>query len=258
MHTDRHFPATLVKLPEGCSDRRASFYLAAEEWVAEKFVECNDASPLSYLFTWQLGPTVVMGRNQVLEQEVDVDFCHTHNIYMVRRHSGGGAIYADMGNIMISLITDAGSVESLFEEYSNAVASLLQSLGAPAVVSGRNDIMLSWSNGSNGSDGLNSSNGKVCGNAFYHRTKSNIVHGTMLYDTDYDLMLGALRPPMEKLKRHGVESVRQRTTLLKDCLSIGIGQLRSHIEHTLTSSVVSLSAHDVQQIEKIEQNYYNL
>lgn len=234
-----HFPALLVKFPDGCEGRRATFFLAAEEYIA------GWGSGGCYLFTWQLSPTVVMGRNQVAENEVDIAFCHEHNIDVVRRHSGGGAIYADRGNIMISLITEAGPVEPLFKEYSIRIADMLTAFGATAEATGRNDVVVEGSNGSNG--------GKVCGNAFYHMTHSNIVHGTMLFDTDFDMMMGALRPPIEKLKRHGVESVRQRVALLKDYLPFGVTELRGKIEENLTAGIIPLTDKDIKEIEKIEQ-----
>lgn len=245
-----HFPATLVVFPEGYGARRAAFYLAAEEYVAGLVSNdrCRGAERQSYLFTWILAPTVVFGRNQVVRNEIDVDFCRRHNIDVVRRKSGGGAIYADGGNIMTSLITEGGPIEPLFQEYSEKVAAMLSSFGAPAIATGRNDIVVQQDGGR--------VSGKVCGNAFYHLPLSNIVHGTMLYDTDFDLMMGALLPPTEKLKRHGVESVRQRVTLLKDYLSFDVNVLRKGIETSLTSGTLMLTQEDISQIEDMEQLYY--
>ena len=162
---EQHFPACFVELPSYTEHRRAPFYLAAEEYIAQTLPVDN------YLFSWQLGPTVVMGRNQVAHQEVDLDFCRREGIDVVRRKSGGGAIFADSRNIMWSLITGEGAVEPLFVEYAEKVARALNKLGADVELSGRNDIVLR--------DG-----GKICGNAFYHLPNRNIVHGTMLYDTN--------------------------------------------------------------------------
>ena len=119
IETPAHFPACYVAFPEGYEFRRAAFYLAAEEYVARTLPEGN------YLFTWRLRPTVVMGRNQVAHQEIDLDFCRQHGIDIIRRKSGGGAIFADERNIMVSLITGAGPVESLFAEYSRCVSDCL-------------------------------------------------------------------------------------------------------------------------------------
>ena len=256
-----HFPASFVELPLETEGRRAAFYLAAEEYIAEHLPEG------SYFFTWQIGPTVVMGRNQVAHQEVDLDFCQNEGIAICRRRSGGGAIFADERNIMTSLITEACPVEPLFAEYAEAVARALRQLGAPAVVSGRNDIVLSgeWKeeNGKgNDSSGFpipleKGQGAKVCGNAFYHRQNRCIAHGTMLYDTNPRLMEGALHPDVSKFEQKGVKSVRSRVGLLKDYLStIGVGMLRQRLRTLLCNRMVSLSDDDVRQIEQLEQHYY--
>ena len=232
-----HFPACFVELPPEADGRRAAFYLAAEEYIA-------DTLPAdSYFLTWQLGPTVVMGRNQVAHQEVDLDFCRREGIDVIRRRSGGGAIFADERNIMTSLITEDAPVEVLFEEYAEAVARALRQLGAPAVVAGRNDIVLE-------------SGAKVCGNAFYKKTNRCIAHGTMLYDTNPRLMEGALHPDVNKLEQKGVKSVRSRIGLLKDYLPFGVDELRRRLRLLLCDCTVRLCDEDVLQIERLEKRYY--
>ncbi len=241
-----HFPACFVELPPQCEGRRAAFYLATEEYIAEHLPED------SYFFTWQLGPTVVMGRNQVAHQEVDLDFCRREDIDVIRRRSGGGAIFADERNIMTSLITEDGPVEALFQEYAEEVAKALRQLGAPAVVSGRNDIVLSTLHPSP----FILHPKKVCGNAFYHKVGRNIAHGTMLYDTNPRLMEGALHPDVSKLKQKGVKSVRSRVGLLKDYLPFGVDELRRQLRLLLTNRTICLTNEDVGQIEALEQHYY--
>jgi lipoyltransferase/lipoate-protein ligase len=189
-----------------------------------------------------LGRTVVMGRNQVAHQEVNLDFCRENHIDVIRRKSGGGAIFADDGNIMISLVTTQGKVEPIFLEYATTVSRSLNELGAQTEVHGRNDDILMGK-------------GKVCGNAFYHKTGHNIAHGTMLYDTNARLMEGALRPDIGKLEQKGVKSVRSRVGLLKDYLSFGVGTLRQRLRLLLCNRSTALSDADVQQIELLEQRY---
>lgn len=241
--SETHFPACFIEMPEGISNfRRAAFYLAAEEYVASRFPVGN------YLFTWRLRPTVVMGRNQVAHQEVDLDFCAANGIDVIRRKSGGGAIFADERNIMVSLITGAGPVEPLFEEYAKCVSRCLNDLGAKTTVSGRNDILLE------GKDRM--AGGKVCGNAFYHQTDRNIVHGTMLFDTNPELMEGALHPDVSKLKSAGVKSVRSRVALLKDYLQIDVAQLQEELRKRLTHITLTFEDEDIRAIEELEQEYY--
>lgn len=238
MSSSSRFPACYVHLPDYTEGRSATFYLAAEEYIARALPEDN------YLFSWQLNPTVVMGRNQVAHAEIDLDFCRREGIDIVRRKSGGGAIFADQRNIMWSLITGEGAVEPLFADYAQTVAAALTALSVPACVSGRNDIVLSGG-------------GKVCGNAFYHLTDRNIVHGTMLYDTNARLMQGALHPDTSKLESKGVKSVRSRVSLLKDFLPFGVDELRRRLVDLLCDRSIQLGDDDVKEIEEIEKPYHD-
>lgn len=233
-----HFPAIYINFPTGYDSRRAAFYLAAEEYIATTMPEGN------YVMTWQIASTVVMGRNQDAKTEIDMPFCRIEGIDIIRRKSGGGSIYADLGNIMTSLITGSGAVEPIFAEYSEVMAECLQAVGANVEVSGRNDIRMS--------DG-----GKICGNAFYHLHNRNIVHGTMLYDTDARLMRGALTPERAKLQSKGVKSVESRISLLKDVIPhIGVKELQEHIRQHLTDRSILLSEEDIRHILEIEAGYY--
>ncbi|MBQ7526963.1 MAG: hypothetical protein IJT11_04465 [Bacteroidaceae bacterium] len=246
----QHFPACYVELPPECEGRRAAFYLATEEFIAEHLPED------SYFFTWQIGPTVVMGRNQVAHQEVDLDFCQREGIDVIRRRSGGGAIFADERNIMTSLVTEVCPVEPLFREYAEAVAEALRTMGAPAIVAGRNDIVLKEPSLPSPEGRENQGGSKVCGNAFYQRGNRSIAHGTMLYDTNPKLMEGALHPDVSKLEQRGVKSVRSRIGLLKDYLSFGVGTLRQRLRLLLCNRAITLSSDDIREIERMEQRYY--
>lgn len=231
------FPACYVELYDDGCEHGAAYYLAAEEYVAAHFPAGN------YLFTWTVGPTVVIGRNQSITDELDWDYCNAHKIDVVRRKSGGGCIYADRGNIMTSWITGPGSITPLFAEYSKHIAQCLQSAGAQVTVSGRNDILLTGK-------------GKICGNAFYHLPERNIVHGTMLYDTDFEHMVKALTPAEAKLRHCGVKSVRSRIGLLKETLNMDITKLRAHLRATLCDRTLKISAKDNEGIRLLEKNYY--
>ncbi len=190
------------------TERSLAFYLAMEEFVAES-VE-GEA-----FFVWRVAPTVIIGRNQELEAEVNLEYCREHNVDVVRRRSGGGCVYSDKGNIMVSYISSRGDVSAVFDRFLSEMTAFLSSLGVRAERSGRNDILV---------DGR-----KVSGNAFQQLPDRSIVHGTLLYDTDLDALEMAIRPPVEKLERHGVASVRQRVRNLKPMLGLDIEELERRL-----------------------------
>lgn len=238
----------LLKLsPEFSSDRRLVFFLAMEEWAAANFDEA--------FFMWQSRPTVIFGRNQVYEAEVNIAYCREKGIEMYRRKSGGGCVYSDKGNIMISYITSSVAVEQAFADYLDSLCTCLRAMGVPAEKSGRNDVLV---------DGL-----KVSGNAFYSllgRSEGrSIIHGTLLYDTCFENMVGAITPSEEKLRSKGVASVRRRVGLLKNFLPRGenaersaekeVGCIINSLASHFTDSVYELTSEDVAEIEKIEQGY---
>lgn len=220
------------------NERSLAFRLAMEEYVAAS-VE-GDA-----FFVWRVSPTVIIGRNQVLEAEVNLDYCRHHGVKVVRRKSGGGCVYSDKGNIMISYISRRGDVAEVFDRYLTALTSCLCSLGLEAEKSGRNDILVGGR--------------KVSGNAFHQLPDRSIVHGTLLYDTDFDALEEAIRPPVEKLQRHGVASVRQRVGNLKDCLShqtvSSIENLERYITDYFCDEESVLPAESYAQIEALTAGF---
>lgn len=228
---------TYVSLPTD-DIRRLSFYLAMEEYAARNL---NDGDDLFFL--WQVEPTVIFGRNQVIENEVNLPYCHEHGIQFYRRKSGGGCVYADWSNVMMSYITRSDEVTTTFSRYMEMVCKMLQELGLPATSTQNNDVLI---------DGR-----KVSGNAFYHIPGHSIVHGTMLFDTDMQHMLNAITPPQKKLDKHGVESVRQRITLIKEHTDLSIDAFKAFVAQRLCDKELKLTAEDVKGIEAIEQEYLN-
>ena len=216
--------------------RRLSFYLAMEEFVARHTDE-PDA-----FFMWQVEPSVIFGRNQVLENEVNVAYCREHGISLYRRKSGGGCVYADMDNLMLSFVTSEENVNFAFNRFVNMVLLVLRKLGIAATGTSHNDIMIG--------------DRKVCGTACYHLEGRSIVHSTMLFDTNMDHMLNAITPSKEKLAKKGIESVQQRITLLKDYTTLdSVEALKALIRETLCEGERMLTASEVAGIEAIEATY---
>ncbi|MDO4970793.1 MAG: lipoate--protein ligase [Bacteroidales bacterium] len=213
------------------------FYLAMEEYAAR--IIGND----DLFFMWQVHPTVIFGRNQLISNEVNIPYCKEHGIATYRRKSGGGCVFADMSNIMMSYITCSDNVEHTFSRYTNAMVKVLKKLGLNASDNGRNDILV---------DGL-----KVSGNAFYHLPGRSIVHGTMLFDTDMAHMQGAITPSEEKLASKGVKSVRSRITTLSEHLNgrMDIPQFKDFVKSELCDGEILLTDADVKEIEQLMQSY---
>ena len=225
---------TYISLPTD-ETRRLTFYLAMEEYVA-RWMDIDDA-----FFIWQVPPTVIFGRNQLIDSEVNIDFCRKRGIQTYRRKSGGGCVYADMGNLMLSYITKAENVTFTFNRYINLVALTLCRLGIDAKATGRNDVLI---------DGR-----KVSGNAFYHIPGRSIVHGTLLYDTDMENMVGSITPDDDKLISKGVSSVRQHIALLKDYSQLTLDELKTHVRSTICDSETCLDTSAIAAIEEIEKEY---
>lgn len=216
--------------------RRLSFYLAMEEYVARKLNGNEDC-----FFMWQVEPSVIFGRNQLIENEVNLEYCKAKGIRTYRRKSGGGCVYADMSNIMFSYITRSENVSMTFDRYTNMVTDMLCTLGVPAEASGRNDIMIEGR--------------KVSGNAFYHIPGHSIVHGTMLYDTNMKNMVASITPSDEKLISKGVKSVRQHIALLKDYIDLDIEAFKKYTREHLCDHETVLDEDAEKEIEDIEREY---
>ncbi|MBR5169728.1 MAG: lipoyltransferase [Muribaculaceae bacterium] len=223
-----------LSLPDN-STRILPFYLAMEEYAARIIGEDD------IFFMWQVEPTVIFGRNQLIANEVNVDYCREHSIAFYRRRSGGGCVYADQDNIMFSYITRSDEVQTTFSRYTTAVAEMLCGLGLNASASDRNDVLI----GSR----------KVSGNAFYHIPGRSIVHGTMLFDTNMEHMLNAITPSREKLTSKGVESVRNHITMLREHLSMDIEDFKVHVRKTLCDGEILLNADDIAEIEQLTLPY---
>lgn len=215
--------------------RRLTFYLATEEYLAIHYPKDE------YFFMWQVEPTVIFGRNQLIENEVNMEFVKSHNIQYYRRKSGGGCVFADYSNIMFSFITPHFNKDFVFDTYLSRVVNVLKGLGLNAEFSGRNDILV---------DGR-----KVSGNAFYQVNNRSVVHGTMLFDTDMSMLVRSITPDNEKLISKGVESVRSRVMNLKEKLTIDIEEFKAVMKKNLSDEDIVLTPADLVGIAKIEEGY---
>ena len=215
--------------------RRLSFYLAMEEYVA------RHTPPADWFSMWQVEPSVIFGRNQVMENEVNLEYCREHGIKVYRRKSGGGCVYADRDNVMLSFITPEANVGFAFNRFINMVLLVLRKMGIEATGTSHNDVMIG--------------DRKVCGTACYSVNGRSIVHSTMLYDTNMEHMLHAITPSQEKLASKGIESVRQRITLLKDYTTLSLEEMKTLIRDTLCEGERMLTPEEIGEIEQLEKTY---
>lgn len=195
-----------IVLDDG-KERSLVFYLAMEEYLA-RYTE-DEA-----FFVWQVPPTVIIGRNQVMAAEVNLPYCRANGIRVFRRKSGGGCVYSDRGNLMVSCVVSGKDVPFLFENYIRRLALCLRRAGLEAEVSGRNDILVSGK--------------KVSGNAFFSIHGRNVMHGTLLFDCNPEQLENVLTPSGTKLRSKGVSSVRQRVGSLRQFLAAS-GQASRHV-----------------------------
>ena len=218
--------------------RRLPFFLATEEWVA-RFLPAGD-----YFFSWQVDPTVICGRNQEIDKEVNLTYCRENGIDVVRRRSGGGAVFADRENFMFSFITDGDDVTGEFARYTSMIAGALRELGLDAQSSGRNDITIGGR--------------KVAGNAFYHLPGRCIAHGTMLYNFDPCHLANALTPSKAKLESKGVKSVPSRVTCLKNenISLLPDAFVRFVVDRITDGEAYVVTPDDLEEILRIERTYY--
>lgn len=213
------------------------FYLAEEEYVARHILTDEDC-----LFIWHVHPTVIFGRNQVVENEVNMEYCRQEGIRVIQRHSGGGCVFADEDCLMISYITKETRPIIAFNNYMELITGALNRLGIAAKRNDHNDIMLGEH--------------KISGNAMWSHGNTTIVHGTLLYDTNERHITQAITPTREKLEKNGVKSVRQRIALLKDHTPLTRDELWEKLRQALCEKTIVLGTDDIEEIIRQEKMKY--
>lgn len=218
--------------------------LALEEYVFDSLPRDK-----SYFILWQNHNTIVVGKNQNAAAEINGQFVRSRGITVVRRLSGGGTVYHDMGNLNFTFITDAGDVEDIdFSQFCQSIVEALASLGVTAEVNGRNDITI---------DGK-----KFSGNAQYLREGRVMHHGTLMFRSDLSVLQDALHVDREKLSAKGIASVVSRVTNIGDHLppEAGIEDLRDallrHIPCEDDGTPYTLTGEDVAAIDTIAASRY--
>lgn len=194
-------------------------------------------------------PSIIIGRNQNTLEEINHLYVEEHGIHVVRRLSGGGAVYHDLGNLNFSFISNSGK-ENLhnFEKFTAPVIYVLQDLGVPAQLNGRNDIVVHER--------------KISGNAQYSAGSRMVSHGTLLYNSDLSQVSEALNVKMDKIVSKGIKSVRSRVANISEFLKepVDIFEFRERLKQGILNTAENreyvLTDADWIEIDKFTQDRY--
>ncbi|MFD3447284.1 lipoate--protein ligase [Microbacteriaceae bacterium 4G12] len=218
--------------------------LAIEEYCLKNLDE-NE----TYLLFYINEPSIIIGKNQNTVEEIHADYVREKGIHVVRRLSGGGAVYHDLGNLNFSFITkDDGESFHNFKKFTEPVIEALRKLGVNAELSGRNDIL---------AEGR-----KISGNAQFSTKGRMFSHGTLLFDSHMEDVVSALNVKMDKIQSKGIKSVRSRVANIREFLQqdVTIEQFKSLLLQSIFKGdkipEYVLTEQDWKEIEKLSTERY--
>lgn len=225
------------------NDNTDPFYNhALEEYILGNFTE-------EVFILWRNRPSILIGRNQNVQAQINMEFVEAHHIDVVRRLSGGGTVFCDLGNINFTFITNKDGNHAGFEAFASPVIKALQSLGVPANFTGRNDITIEGK--------------KISGNAQYHYKNRLLHHGTILFNGDLSQLKGALLSNPLKFKDKSVQSVASRVTNIHNYLQNDMDVLtfKNYLQNYITDmykiqQIYELTEEDQDAIQKIKVNRF--
>jgi lipoate---protein ligase len=228
---------------KGISDPRIN--LAIEEY-ALKNLDVNE----TYLLFYINEPSIIIGKNQNTIEEINTDYVESNGIHVVRRLSGGGAVYHDLGNLNFSFITkDDGESFHNFRKFTEPVIAALRKLGVNAELSGRNDIEAEGK--------------KISGNAQFSTRGRMFSHGTLLFNSEMDHVVSALKVKKEKIESKGIKSVRSRVANISEFLTeqLTIEEFRSLLLKSIFAGQENipeyvLTAEDWENIHQLSKERY--
>ena len=221
-----------------------TYNLALEEYLLTHHTEGE------ILLLWQNANTVVIGRNQNTEEEINRPFVEEHQITVVRRTTGGGAVYHDLGNLNYSFIQDVGDPETIsIAALAVPVVRALEEMGVHAELSGRNDILV---------------NGKKISGVAQRMFRNRILHhGTLLFDSDPEMVAGALQVRQDKFQSKSAKSVRTRIGNIREFLpdsTVTVEDFRRRLIEALTASQevwpICLTAEEEREIRTLQEEKY--
>ncbi|MFC4322300.1 lipoate--protein ligase [Litchfieldia salsa] len=228
---------------QGITDPRVN--LAIEEY-AVKNLDINE----TYLLFYVNEPSIIIGKNQNTIEEINTSYVEENNIHVVRRLSGGGAVYHDLGNLNFSFITkDDGESFHNFRKFTEPVIKALKAIGVEAELSGRNDILV---------DGR-----KISGNAQFSTKGRMFSHGTVMFASEIDHVVAALNVKKEKIESKGIKSIRSRVANIKEFIDRDMTieefrelLLRYIFDEADPIQTYELTDEDWERIDEISKQHY--
>lgn len=208
-----------------------AFNLALEEHALT-------AMDIDLIMLWRNEKAVIIGRNQNAAEEIDSDFVRENNIAVIRRQSGGGAVFHDLGNVNFTVINAAAEGDfSNYEKFTAPIVDFLRGMGVGARLEGRNDLVIG---------GM-----KFSGNAQAMRNGRIMHHGTILYNADFGNLAKALRPRGAKIESKGIKSVRSRVTNVAAHLESPppVGEFFASLAGYFRQSVAGLLPYELSQAD---------
>lgn len=230
------------------NDFKDPYYNLALEEYALKELDVDD----DFFILWQNENTVVIGRNQNTIEEINSKAIKERNVNVVRRMSGGGAVYHDLGNINYTFITKSDDdSKHNFKKFTRPIIDALDSLGITAEFTGRNDITID--------------DKKISGNAQYYYQNKMLHHGTILFNVDGNILREVLNVKKDKIESKGIKSVKSRVTSISEHLkkSMTSDELKDMLlKFILDTDDVSkkeyvLSDRDISNIKKLAKEKYS-
>lgn len=209
--------------------KSCDFYFGLEEYLIKDFEYEEDI-----FLIWNVQKTVMIGRHQITDVEIDNEYVKEHGIEIVRRNSGGGAVYTDPGCFQFSFITGKKHHSNIFETHVSKIVNAVKELGLDASFTGRNDILV------NGK--------KFSGNAEYIYKDRMVIHGTILFNSNFDHLLGSLTPDKSKLTKHAISSVKARVINLSELTDMSIEEFHTHIVDYIKTDEILLNDLDQNNI----------
>lgn len=219
------------------------FNLAMEEYLLKNSTE-------DLFILWRNKPSVIVGKNQNTLSEINLEYVKENSIPVVRRQSGGGAVFHDLGNINFTFITNNNNSFSDFKKFTQPIIDLLKTMGLDATFSGRNDLLI---------DGK-----KFSGNAQYNYRNKVMHHGTLLFSSQITDLSNALKVKSIKFEGKGIKSVKSRVTNISEHLDtkMSVLEFKDLIMNYMSSidsdnKLYTLSKEDIDGIEKLVEKKYN-